>query len=190
MRRFIVRGMVVFLVTSTASFGIGQEKNNPVAEVSESQGPCRTVTLRKTKEGPVVIGLETITVSDAGMGRIGVLDQLEVLKIDHSNVLSVGRVTDEMLRHLSGLRRLKSLAILGAPMSGVGLKYIQGLPSLTTIELEFSEISDAGLVSIADMPQLETLDLGFTRITDEGLQQSDQAGSFATVVHWSYANRK
>ena len=49
-----------------------------------------------------------------------------------------------------------------------GLRHLARLPRLKHLDLSGTAITDRGLAVLRDLPALETLSLGWTRITDDG----------------------
>jgi hypothetical protein len=82
-------------------------------------------------------------------------------------------VTDEGLRHLAGLKKLKALALLypepGA-IDGSGLAGLAGLTNLESLELNHTDITDAALVHLRGLKKLKKLKLTETPVGDAGIK--------------------
>lgn len=77
-------------------------------------------------------------------------------------------VTDDGMKHLQGLARLRELRMNQTPISNAGLAHLKEVPRLETIELRETRITNEGLKHLKDQPML-WLDVSITSITDEGL---------------------
>jgi hypothetical protein len=83
--------------------------------------------------------------------------------------LPYASITDEGLRHIRGLSRLKELVIREAPIGDRGLKYLSGLTNLEQLYLDETSISDAGLRSLKPLRRLKELGLSRTNVGDDGM---------------------
>jgi len=80
-----------------------------------------------------------------------------------------GRMTDDGLAYVEGLKRLKRLRLHNAPVTDTGLEHLKGLKSLELLDLSNTLITDAGLVNLKSLRGLEELRLYKTDITDSDL---------------------
>ena len=80
------------------------------------------------------------------------------------------RITDNGLRHLTGLSELEVLAIQGTNVSGEGFQHVMNMQKLTLLTLDNSPVTDDALQYIGRLQKLELLFLNNTRITDDGLK--------------------
>ena len=78
-------------------------------------------------------------VTDDGLKAISSLTKLRDLSFASE------RVTDDGLRHLAGLTELESLSIHQAPVTDRGLKHLAGLRKLTSVDLTGSKVTDEGV---------------------------------------------
>jgi hypothetical protein len=102
-------------------------------------------------------------------------------------------ITDETIKHLSGLSELRDLCLTQSSVTDEGVAQLRGLTSLTYLNLSDTEItgkelaklrdstqlrdldvymtgfSDAGVASLSSFKNLEALDLGRTKITDDAI---------------------
>jgi Leucine-rich repeat (LRR) protein len=92
-----------------------------------------------------------------------------VYEVDLGNTLG-GQITDDNLKPLRGLRRLKKLDLYRAPVTDAGLEHLAGLDQLETLSLSYSRITDAGLRHLEGLAQLKQLELHNTQVTDTGLE--------------------
>jgi hypothetical protein len=111
-----------------------------------------------------------------------------------------GDLTDEGLKHLKGLDRLRTLDIKNTAVTGEGLKHLKdiadlgyldlahtkvgdgGAKILTTgfkrlyyLDLEGTEVTDAGVPELSKLKKLAFLDVRGTKLTAEGLKKLQQA---------------
>jgi hypothetical protein len=104
--------------------------------------------------------------------RRWLLDRLDPEKttLDLTMIDLDGRaVTDDDLKVIAGLSRLKRLYLNGTAITDAGLAHLTGLDGLERLELRETTIGDAGLVAIGRMTNLRELNLYGTRISDAGL---------------------
>ena len=86
------------------------------------------------------------------------------------NVGSSRQVSDEGIRHLSGLNGLESLCLDRTSVGDAGLKEIGSLAALVALNLCETRVTDAGMVHLTNLKNLERLDLGRTGVGDKGLE--------------------
>lgn len=105
-----------------------------------------------------------------------------------------GAITDEGMKHLTGLSNLTTLNLRCTQITGLGLEnlkdseqlvglYLQSckefsdagmtnlkwFPKLKYLSLEDTDVTDAGLENLTGLTELQYLDLGSTNVTDDGL---------------------
>ena len=61
------------------------------------------------------------------------------------NSLAMTKVTDGGLKHLQGLKRLKTLDLWGTDVTDAGMQHIEGMKQLEGLTLGYTKITDAGL---------------------------------------------
>jgi Leucine-rich repeat (LRR) protein len=94
----------------------------------------------------------------AGVGRIDAITDLD---------LSGSRgVTDDGLRHLVRLPRLKRLDLSGTAITDRGLAVLRELPALESIALSMTHITDDGAAVLADCGKLRRIDFAGTHTGD------------------------
>lgn len=79
-------------------------------------------------------------------------------------------ISDEDLKQLKGLTRLRQLKLDYAQLDGSGLAYIADLP-LTQFDNNFGMLKDENLKYFTQMKKLENLSIGSPNITDQGIKQ-------------------
>ena len=95
------------------------------------------------------------------------------------------RVSDEGVRHLRGLTRLRSLVLKGTWVGDAGLKEIASLGTLVNLFLGETQVTDAGMVYLTNLKHLEYLDLDRTRVGDRGLESLAQVQSLKDLRLYS-----
>lgn len=83
--------------------------------------------------------------------------------------------TDADLKHLDGLRQVKSLSLCGTQITDTGLENLKGLSQLRWLLLENTRVTDAGLEHLRGLTQLQQLDLKGTKVTNTGVKKFQQA---------------
>ncbi len=104
--------------------------------------------------------------TDAALKRLAShpkLESLELYSVD---------ITDDGLRHLVGLPKLKRIHLnSNEPITDAGLKTLGGIRTLEEIEIYAAKFTDTGLKHLDGLPRLRGLDLGDNpRLTDAGLK--------------------
>lgn len=93
-------------------------------------------------------------------------------KMPELDELSIGgKINNQGLIYLKGVKFLKRLTISGQAVSDLGLAHIAGLRELDRLNIEKCRISDAGLVHLKGLKKLMELHLPGKYLTDEGISQ-------------------
>ena len=79
-------------------------------------------------------------------------------------------VSDNGLRHLRRLPRLKHLDLRGTAITDRGLDVLRELPALETISLAQTRVTDDGVANLAHCQELQRVDLSWTRTGDGALE--------------------
>jgi len=103
--------------------------------------------------------------TDEILADVGKVDGIVGLRLNGSR-----GVTDEGLRHLSGMRTLKRLDLSGTSITDRGLEVLRHLPALENLSLSGTAITDAGARELAHCHSLARLDLGWTRTGDGAIR--------------------
>ena len=104
--------------------------------------------------------------------------QLEWLSIYGS------QITDEGLKSLASLPKLKTLILSRVSVTDVGLGNLKAMGSLKTLCLDGTKITDSGLVRIATLRNLRSLRVTDTGITDAGLQHLTSLPDLRVLGVW------
>ncbi|MFC1758423.1 carboxypeptidase regulatory-like domain-containing protein [Planctomycetota bacterium] len=127
-------------------------------------------------------------VTDAGAAHLAQLKNLRTIHLGNS------KITDEALRHFSGLPKIEKLSLqknhftndglenlqkstqlkelwLGRGTNEItddGLRYLAGLTNLEILGLQSSKVTDAGLLHLRSLKNLKRLWTGGSRVTEAG----------------------
>jgi len=149
----------------------------------------------RNERGAIIsLRLSDANLEKADFALIGQLRELETLDLSRTNV------TDDDLRPLGGLPKLRELKLWGARLDGSGLKHLSGLEGLERLDMGDTKVTDeslrhltelgnlhhlvlvralvgdAGLEHVAQMGGLRSLKLTGTKVTDEGLRSLRRLG--------------
>jgi len=117
----------------------------------------------------------------AGLEPVGSLQNLEWLSFDYTPV------TDDALKHIAGLTKLKFLNMSGEEfrrnrmaimpqLTDAGLKHIEGLVNLESLKIYGPPgVTDAGLAHLKGMTKLKRLSFDGTQVTLEGITKLSAA---------------
>lgn len=104
-------------------------------------------------------------VDDCGVEAIAGLSNLEELVLDETGG------TDDGLRHLAGMSRLKKLSLYAAHgITGRGLEHLAGLERLEVLDLSATDLGDEAAEVLARLPRLRWLNLADTLVGDAALE--------------------
>jgi RNA polymerase sigma factor (sigma-70 family) len=109
-------------------------------------------------------------VTDAGLAHLAKLTNLEELDMGSSSVGS-SAITDDGLKHLKDMRRLRRLTLYGLKITDAGLFHLRDLKSLVVLDVHQTRITDAGLAHLKGLANLEYLEVSGNGITDAGVEQ-------------------
>ena len=103
--------------------------------------------------------------TDALLERVARLEHVTALDLEGSKGL-----TDDGLRHLARLPRLRHLNLMGCGITDRGLAVLRQLPALETITLAWTPTTDAGAAHLAACDRLRVVDLGATPSGDGAIR--------------------
>ena len=103
--------------------------------------------------------------TDAVLADVARIETITALDLGGSKAL-----TDEGVRHLSRLPRLKHLDLGGTAITDRGLQALRGLSALETLSLAGTHITDEGLAHLAHCHQLRQINLSWTRTGDGAIR--------------------
>ena len=103
--------------------------------------------------------------TDAQLARLARLDHIVELRLSGSKGL-----TDEGLRSLSGLPRLRHLDLSGVPLTDGGLAVLRELPALESLVLAWTRVTDRGALHLAACERLRAVNLMGTATGDGAIR--------------------
>ena len=92
------------------------------------------------------------------------------------------RITDEGLKHLRMLRKLRSLHLERTAVTDKGIAQLAELANLEYLNLYGTKVGDRGLRHLAKLKKLRSLYLWQTEVTDDGVAQLRKALPVVKVV--------
>ena len=99
--------------------------------------------------------------TDAMLERVSRLEQIEKLDLNGSRA-----ITDDGVRHLARLPKLRTLDLGGCAIGNAALEAIGRIASLERIILSWTHVTDAGVAHLAGCGALRVVDLSGTRTGD------------------------
>jgi Leucine-rich repeat (LRR) protein len=119
------------------------------------RGPCMHRLLLREPTSEVIAGL------------LKAHPEIESLHLDG------GKVTDEDMKHLAGLKDLRDLQLAAPRVTDKGLAVLSKLRELEAVNFwcGVTPVTDKGLKALSELPNLQDLWVDKTRITDAGLSQ-------------------
>jgi hypothetical protein len=147
-----------------------------------------------------------VNVTDAGLGRLKVLNQLEELSLFGVPITDAGvkrlanceqlrvlilrdtKVTDAGLAYLKDLK-LRELSLAETGVTDAGLKHLGAQKELQALDLKETHITDAGLEHLKGLGDLRQLCLYATRTTEDGLQHLSGLENLETLWVWSISDK-
>jgi hypothetical protein len=85
-------------------------------------------------------------------------------------VLNQTAVTDDGMRHLTQLKNLNKLYLIGTAIGDDTLSSLEAHQRISMLELSNTRVTDAGLVFVRSLPSLRHLSIANTDVTSGGLQ--------------------
>jgi hypothetical protein len=110
------------------------------------------------------VWLNGTRVTNDGLRHLRALTKLRLLLLD-----SNPEVTDAGLAQVRGLTRLQVLQLGGTQVTDSGLGHLRGLSELQELQLDGTRVTDGGLVHLQGATELRILSLDGTQVTDAGL---------------------
>ena len=142
---------------------------SPTADAQRLTDPLRTcewdAIIRLLATNPSARLHAEGQMTDAVLADVARIETITALDLGGSKAL-----TDEGVRHLSRLPRLKHLDLGGTAITDRGLQALRGLSALETLSLAGTHITDEGLAHLAHCHQLRQINLSWTRTGDGAIR--------------------
>jgi hypothetical protein len=103
--------------------------------------------------------------TDAVLDLVSRVDSITALDLGGSQAL-----TDDGIRYLARLPRLKHLDLRGTALTDRGLEVLRMLPALETISFAQTRVTDHGVAHLAHCHELQRVDLSWTRTGDGAIR--------------------
>lgn len=142
---------------SVAVYSIDESGSKQVAERSRDWNEVIAVMKKRRLPGLHASGQMT----NALLERISRLDHITLLDLEGSKGL-----TDEGLRHLARLPRLRHLNLMGCGITDRSLEVLRRLAELESIVLIWTRVTDGGAANLAACENLQAVDLSGTPTGD------------------------
>jgi hypothetical protein len=103
--------------------------------------------------------------TDAMLLDLSNIEELTALDLSGSH-----SVTDDGIRHLAKLTKLRHLDLSGTAITDLGLDVLRNLPALETISLAGTRVTDSGAAHLSGCHELRDVNLGMTRTGDGAIR--------------------
>jgi hypothetical protein len=160
-------------VHSSYAFRKG-ELTNPEADAivkAASTLPPGTAGPAEDAEATAVKAIERFPRMSSRIGRDGNLEGKPIVRVD----LGFTGMTDEGLKELAGLKRLRILYLHRTEVTDAGLQTLAGFECLEKLYLGATRVTDEGLKELSALKRLQVLDLRSTRVTEGAAAELQKA---------------
>lgn len=91
-------------------------------------------------------------------------NNLEILGLHNQSI------TDEGVKYIVKLKRIRDLGIVECQLTDKGMEYIGKLENIEELDLSNTKITDEGLKYLRNLKKLQVLTLMYTKIGDKGIE--------------------
>lgn len=130
------------------------------------------------------VDLRGKNVDDAALAELAGLWQLEILKLDGT------KITDDGMRILLSMPRLKELHLRHTNLSDRAAATLAALPQLETVYLTGTKMTDASVDELAKRTTMTTAYIRWTQISNEGAARLAAALPHCAVYHHALVQEK
>ncbi|HEV7403848.1 MAG TPA: G protein-coupled receptor LGR4 [Chthoniobacteraceae bacterium] len=114
-----------------------------------------------------ITDLESLTILNTSASNEEIAELAKLTNLKVLNIINQGKLNDEGLAHLAGLKQLERLGYIGTQMQGHPFKEFAGWTNLKSASFRGSKLDDEGLQSICErFPQVESLVLAHADFSD------------------------
>ena len=159
--------------------GIAEIAKKPTLRVLKLGGPAiddQTLALVAGMKNLAGLTVEGGSVTDAGLGKLGVLPLEELALRD------CGKVTDGGLDVLAHWPALRQLTLQGVAAKGTCLAKLPHPEILASLSLTQSGVTDAEIAGLARLAHLETLNLNQTGVSDAAVADLSRLASLKRLM--------
>lgn len=129
------------------------------------------VTAHPSRLGLPVVGGYSVGLGDRWRGRPDDLVRLRWLR-DVSELTFLGpKVTDEYLKHVTGMNGLSSLTIKRANVTDEGIEHLRGLRGVATLSLLYIPITDRSVASLKKVEAVERVRIYGVQMSAAGAKE-------------------
>lgn len=157
----VTPGQTTIAMKSVAMYSLDDSGSSDIAARSRDWDEVIAVMKERRLPGLRASGQMT----DALLERFSRLDHITQLDLEGSKGL-----TDEGLRHLARLPRLRHLNLTGCAITDRGLEVLRQLPALESVALQWTRVSDSGAANLAACDNLRAVDLSGTHTGDGAIR--------------------
>ena len=119
--------------------------------------------------------------SDPTDGDLALLENFPDLR--QLTLFNRRKITDDGLRFIAPLRKLRVLTLDGTQVRGPGLRHISDLENLELLTLRDTDVTDAGLKHLVALKRLKRILLGGTNVTKNGIAELQAALPNCQIDH-------
>jgi hypothetical protein len=150
------------------------------AEAAAALEKAEATVIKEGENGVTYVGFGIgPNPSDETLKQIANLTRLKNLS------LSKLPITDDQLAYFSKLNQLSGIIINDTNISDDGLQHLLNLPALQTLYANNTKITDKGLEQIAKITNLTNLDLSNTEVTDKGMKEIAKLKKLKWLLIWN-----
>lgn len=114
-----------------------------------------------------ITDLESLTILNTTSTNEDIAELAKLKNLKVLNIINQGKLNDDGLAHLAGLKQLERLGYIGTQMKGHPFKDFVGWTNLKSASFRGSKLDDEGLQSLCErFPQIETLVLAHADFSD------------------------
>ena len=93
-----------------------------------------------------------------------------------------GQMTDALLARAASLGSIRSLGLGGSKaITDEGVRHLARMPRLRQLDLSGTAVTDEGLAALAELTALERISLSMTRVTDRGVRHLERCHALRDV---------
>lgn len=132
---------------------------------------------------PFIEGCTKLVDLDLSFSNAGAMhgEVLENLRNVDNLVIETAGMTDDFLRHVARLDRLRRLMIRNNPITAKGIAQLPPFENLTEFSVEMNPVGDESMKVVARFPKLLRLEIGDTGMTDKGIEYLSQGPAAQTL---------
>ena len=116
-----------------------------------------------------IADLQSLTILNTSAHNDDLIPLVNLKNLKSLIIINQGKLNDEGLAHLAGLKQLERFSFVGTLMTGKPFKDFEGWTKLSRCSFRGSKIDDEGVKQLCDhFPALENISLAHANFTDAG----------------------